>query len=458
MSMSRMFALPVAIFVATIATLPIGANAATLALVGSSTKVCQLIGDKDWATNNPTAAQTLSNFGLDAVDLGFPVDSGAGPLFFLFGDALPVLHQPSTVPPDDAFGFTFRTAPPDSTACLGLQLVLAAPKIFGHPAVFPPIQQGSFNVPSGGVSFDGKFYAFFWTNHCMVPGNLTPEPNAPLSLPPANADCAELAENNSVGRSVVAQATALNPLDPLDFYRTIPRRIPDPLRRMPSGFVYVSAAQPASASQPDIPVFGVARYRASIPYLAMAPRKTFGDPQTWSFFAGRVSGHPVWVTRAQWESGHNFAGEWTPPSEAEIYPAQPAGERCVGEHSATWDAPLHTWLLLYNCARSIEARFAPEPSGPWSPPLVILDVQNPAYTCTLLQNKSASGCPGLRNYWMQGSDTFPGFFYAPFVMDRFTQDATLPGPGQPKRATIYWLVSTWNPYTVVVMQSTLELK
>jgi len=22
----------------------------------------------------------------------------------------------------------------------------------------------------------------------------------------------------------------------------------------------------------------------------------------------------------------------------------------------------------------------------------------------------------------------------------------LPGPGQPKRATIYWLVSTWNPY------------
>ena len=29
---------------------------------------------------------------------------------------------------------------------------------------------------------------------------------------------------------------------------------------------------------------------------------------------------------------------------------------------------------------------------------------------------------------------------------------------QPKRATIYWLLSTWNPYTVIVMQSTLELQ
>lgn len=52
---------------------------------------------------------------------------------------------------------------------------------------------------------------------------------------------------------------------------------------------------------------------------------------------------------------------------------------------------------------------------------------------------------------------WPGAFYAPFVIDRFTQDATPTGPGQPKRATIYWLLSTWNPYVVVVMQSTLEL-
>jgi hypothetical protein len=39
--------------------------------------VCQLIGNIDWTTNLPTAAKTATNFGLAAVDLGFPVDAGA---------------------------------------------------------------------------------------------------------------------------------------------------------------------------------------------------------------------------------------------------------------------------------------------------------------------------------------------------------------------------------------------
>jgi hypothetical protein len=42
-------------------------------------------------------------------------------------------------------------------------------------------------------------------------------------------------------------------------------------------------------------------------------------------------------------------------------------------------------------------------------------------------------------------------------MARFTQNATPTGAGQPKRATIHWLVSTWNPYVMVAMQSTLDL-
>jgi hypothetical protein len=39
-----------------------------------SQKVCQLTGDVDWETGQPTAARTLTNFGLDAVDLGYPVE------------------------------------------------------------------------------------------------------------------------------------------------------------------------------------------------------------------------------------------------------------------------------------------------------------------------------------------------------------------------------------------------
>lgn len=148
-----------------------------------------------------------------------------------------------------------------------------------------------------------------------------------------------------------------------------------------------------------------------------------------------------------------------PPEGAEIYDAQPAGERCVGEHSVTWNAPLHAWLLLYNCYPFIEARFAPEPWGPWSPPISLVNSFDRGLFCKLLQ--SPTGCNPLRNYWnLPDGNPWPGFFYAPFVLDRFTQGAPHLDRGhanEPKQATIYWLVSTWNPYVVVVMQSTLEL-
>jgi Domain of unknown function (DUF4185) len=454
MSMSRTLA---AILIAMVEALAINANAATLSLVGASTKVCQLVGETDWATNQPTAAKTATNFGLDAVDLGFPVDSSPGPLYFLFGDARPEALPPDSIPsapPDDAVGFTTRTAVPNASTCLDLQLATSVPKTFAHPTVQPSIQQGLFNVPTGGVFLDNTFYAFFWTDHCVFPTGLAPDPITPLRRPPPSATCPEIPESSSVGRSVLAAAA---PANPVGFHWTPP--LGGLLfRNMPRGFVYASAAMPPLL-QSKIPVFGAPRYRASIPFLAVAPRATFADADTWSFFAGRVAGHPTWVTLQEWENGHNAAGEWVPPPSAEIYEGEPAEERCVGEHSVTWNAPLRIWLLLYSCTPlTVEARFAPEPWGPWSPPTILISVvQSPGVVCTLIQ--SAAGCPGLQNYQtLPNGAPWPGAFYAPFVMDRFTQDATPPGPGQPKRATIYWLLSTWNPYVVVVMQSTLELQ
>ena len=447
-------------------SLTTAADAARLSLVGSSTMVCQLIGETIWDTGSPgtpTAAKTVSNFGLAGVDLGFPVDSGSGPLYFLFGDGSPPDHPPNslpTEPPDDALGFTSRTTPPDNTTCLDLELVTSAPKKYAHPTVTPKIQQGWFNVPTGGVFFDNTLYAFFWTDHCFIPSPLEPNPRTPLRLPAPGA-CVETPQNSSVGRSVLAHTTAGNPLD----FHWQPPSEGLLFTNMPSGFVYVSAANPPPGVAPPnplasaIPVFGVPRYRASIPYLALAPRATFADPKTWSFFAGHEFGHPIWITRHEWESQHNDAGEWMPPPRAEIFKSEPADERCVGEHSVTWNAPLHSWLLLYTCLPwVVEARFAPEPWGPWSTPIILLSaVQDPGLNCTLIQNTSLTGCPGLANEQTLPSGTpWPGAFYAPFVMTRYTQDVT--PPGQPRRTTIYWLLSTWNPYTVVVMQSTLELQ
>ena len=322
-------------------------------------------------------------------------------------------------------------------------------------------------MPSGGIFLDGTLYAFFWTNHCVQPGTLTPNPAAPLQYPAPTATCAQVPLNNSVGASVLAAAS---PSDPVLFhhcgYRELWNIADRGCVRMPSGFVYVTASQPPRPIRPEIlrpaesvPVFGVPRYRASIPYLAMAPRATFADPNTWSFFAGRNgSGNPIWINRVQWESGHNMAGQWIPPAGAEIYDAMPVGQRCVGEHSVTWNAALGTWLLLYNCsAGQVEARIAPDPWGPWSKPITLIAPGDPGVPCKLVQ--SAAGCTGLVNYWTLPGSTnpWPGFFYAPFVMDRYTENVPQSTPLL-RRATIYWLVSTWNPYQVSVMRSTIEIR
>src|SRR5579872_4368500 len=87
-------------------------------LIGTSQKICQLTGDVDWESGQPTAARTLTNFGLDAVDLGYPVEHN-GKLMFLFGDSRPATHSggrgpASEIPPDDSVGFTTRKAPPDN--------------------------------------------------------------------------------------------------------------------------------------------------------------------------------------------------------------------------------------------------------------------------------------------------------------------------------------------------------
>ena len=60
--------------------------------VGTSQTVCQLTSDVDWETGQPTAARTLTNFGLDAVDLGYPVEHN-GKLILLFGDTRPATHS-----------------------------------------------------------------------------------------------------------------------------------------------------------------------------------------------------------------------------------------------------------------------------------------------------------------------------------------------------------------------------
>ncbi len=423
---------------------------------GSTQKICQLLGDVDWQTGQPTAARTLTNFGLDAADLGYPVES-PDRLYFLFGDSWPQPRlQPGAGqdPPNDSVGMTQRTTPPTASdgKCLELQVNHDAGK-FTPALITGPVKvdQGSFNVPSGGVSLNDALYVFFWTNHCGGPNKLAPDQQHPLARPAVSNDkkCPENDAHNSLGRSVLAQST--------DEGRTFSQVV-----SVPSGFVYDTAVN--TRLQNDIPaaqrlgvfIFGVPRYRASIPYLAYAPAASFADPGTWQFFSGLdANGGPRWVDSAAWLGQPASPAQWTPPGQPELFAAGDA-DRCVGEFSVAWISALAHWLMLYGCAgQGMLARMAPAPWGPWSSPVVLLN-NGPAVQCQLVM--SASGCGSRRDYWPskeQNGKFEPGAFYAPFVLSRYTTSGT--APAGTRQATIYWLVSTWNPYDVDLMQSTLQV-
>lgn len=430
-----------------------------LTRIGASEKICQLTGDTDWETGRPTAAKTFSNFGLDAADLGYPVEHG-GKLILLFGDSWPAPHgggAAGEIPPDDAVGVTVRRELPGNDGkCLELQIhdKRSGPKAFAPATIVGPmrVKQGFFNVPSGGVSADGGLFAFFWTDHCSDPNPLGPSPGAPLVRPKASQKCPESDDRNSIGRGVLARSD--------DDGRAFSGAIP-----MPIGFVYSTAIN--TRLQADLPedqrlgifIFGAPRYRASVPYLAHAAIDSFADSTTWRFFVGRAeNGQPKWVSRDEWARGAVPSGSrsmaWMPPGEAEMFiPAVEAG-RCIGEFSVTWNRPLGMWLMLYNCPGGIAARVARAPWGPWSLPTTILG-PNDKLGCRLLM--IPEGCGNRRDFWPGkhvNGKFVGGGTYAPYVLNRYTTATDSAGPG--RSSTIYWVVSTWNPYGVVLMRTTLH--
>jgi hypothetical protein len=425
----------------------------SLTQIGASEKICQLTGDVDWETGQPTPGRTFSNFGLQATDLGYPVEHN-GKLILLFGDTRPPGHPPGAdpeVPPDDAVGVVTRREPPGNDGrCLEMKVndLPGAAKRFAPATIVGPtrVRQGFFNVPSGGVSADGALQVFFWTNHCTGPKPLGPAPDNPLMRPAPGGGCPENDLRNSVGRSIMARS--------VDDARTFTDVV-----TMPTGFVYATAVNTTLAPElpedqrPGVFVLGVPRYRASIPYLARATVATIVNPATWQYFTGRgPDGSPTWTSYETWMRGAAGSSAWKPPGEAEIFAPATNAERCIGEFSITWNRPLGLWLMLYQCERRVWARVAAAPWGTWSAPTAILDADQ--LGCRMLM--TAQGCGNRQNYWpnKRGQAALVrGGLYAPYVLNRYTQ----PAPGRPgRRSTIYWLVSTWNPYEVAVMSTTLQ--
>jgi hypothetical protein len=258
--------------------------------------------------------------------------------------------------------------------------------------------------------------------------------------------CPETDDRNSVGHGVLARSN--------DDGRTFNHAVP-----MPLGFVYGTAVD--AMAIPGLPaaqrlgtyVFAVPRYRASVPYLAYAPPGTLADPTSWNFLVGRTpGGSPSWTSEEVWRRGSRHP--WVPPGQPELLAAANPADRCVGEFSVTWNRVLKAWLMLYNCGGPIVARVAHAPWGPWSPATEIVSPGRDGAPCRVLMTQD--GCGPQERYHDQSRPT-PGGFYAPFVMERYTTSSPTPLSAS-RQADVYWLLSTWDPYQVVVMRTTLNVR
>lgn len=204
-----------------------------------------------------------------------------------------------------------------------------------------------------------------------------------------------------------------------------------------SRFVNVSLTKTKSTDDYTEPVgtdiqvmFGSGLYRQSDVFLAYQLADQI-EQKKLKYLKGMSNGKPVWTTSE---------------SESMALFNQP----CVGELSISYNKFIRKWILLFNCGspRGINCRTADYPWGPWSDPFVIFDpALDNGYCYFMHANWNVRICdhvndPGREYEW--------GGEYGPYQFEEMAK-------GNNTSTTIYYTLSTWNPYTVVLMESKLQL-
>ena len=388
-----------AVFVAT-GTLFLGGPSEAASLVhvpGSTVKLEQLIGDFDKQRKVSTANRTFERYRIAGTDLGNSFEH-EGQVYFLFGDTV------------GRFGgdvvATSRTTDPEK----GLRLDFLTDAKGNYLKVEPTgLSMKGFEVPIAGISLGGKAYVVVKTNHL---GSLSG---------PSQTDMTVLTRFDKKKGSFTPLRTISRQPDGKVIEMSMHREVA-PLADLPPG-------------GPHVLIWSGGPYRSSDAYLSVVPVASFENGRGTRYFAGlNADGKPVWSE-----------------SEADARPV--VAHPTIGEFSVTWAAPVGMWLMTYDSRspRGIIFRYSVTPWGPWSEAQNILDPQRDRISEFIHQARSNDGLAGPV-IGPPGTDpeAVQGGMYAPYVIERFTK---LDGG----RLTIYFVLSTWNPYVVVLMKSAFKV-
>jgi hypothetical protein len=376
-------------------TLPSAGN--RLAYVpNSSVRVEQVIGDTDKSTNKPTVNQTEKRYGIEGTDLGVSFEH-KGKVYFLFGDTIGPVGG-------DAIAVSDSTDPN-----LPLKLDFLEDKSTGKYLVVEPpaISMDGYETPVSGISVNGNIYVVIKSAY----------------MPPFSENVATLLTRYDEPTQSFRVQRWISSLPGGHFITPSLHLVEGPIAGM-------------EGEGPWVMMFGSGNYRNSHGYLGVTPAATFATGEGTRYFAGFGSQGPVWSAR-----------------EADAQPI--INQEDVGDISVTYVKEAGLWVALYDSLnpRGILARYAAYPWGPWSDEQIIYEPSRETgygvfiYDPSRKDNDKLAG--PLNDPGNKASETYGGF-YAPYIIERFTRVAN----GQ---VTLSWLMSTWNPYVVVRMESKLNV-
>jgi len=399
-----MKSLGVTILITCVFPVAVVASTALTWIRGSSVKVEQMIGDCDYTSQaatgqcKPTTSRTSTRANLLGTDLGASFES-QGNLIFLFGDSIG--------PAENYFASDTMASSTSTDPAHGLFLDVFT-KTDGTPFFVrvPGVRLGGNEVPNAGIHLDKG--TFIVCNSGMDRNLPTPDINA----------YSVLTRFDETARTFT-------------LLRTISTR--------PNG-KFITPSLHASGS--DVMMFGLGAYRASDVYLATIPASSFDTGAGTRYFAGLVNGQPAW-------SGSESAAV---PVVAE------KGGPGIGNVSVIHSPALGLWLMTYDGGRQspstagVYFTYAKDPWGPWAEPQLIFNQRRDGANGKFVHDPSVTPNDGLNGPTIGGNDprTTPGGVYAPYMIERFTRvsGSTL---------SIYYALSTWNPYTIVLMRADLTI-
>jgi hypothetical protein len=371
----------------------------------STVKLEQLVGEEDKQRHQPTLSRTVTRFQIQGTDLGYSFEH-EGHAYFLFGDtvgrldrALDTIAMTDARDPEQGVRLDFLTAGKD-------------PYLTIRP---PGISMAAFEVPVAGISLGGQMYVVVSTNHAA----------------------GRSGSESLTDRSVLTKFTPPTTFTPL---RTI--------SQLPTGrFIKMSLhAEPGPGSVPGLPpggpfvlVWGLGVFRMSDAYLSVVPVAHFETGQGTRYFSGWDSTDgPTWSDK-----------------ESDAKPIVQNGT--LGDLSVTWCKDLGLWLMTYDRRRPMNGvafSYSRTPWGPWSEPQVLFNAVRDGASGTFIHNPDARPDDGVAGPVIGKANANPravrGGNYAPYVVERWTKL-------QGAELNLYYVLSTWNPYVVVLMKSRLHV-